>query len=126
MYALYSLALAVLLTVAAPYYLWKGRGSGRYLRTLGERLGNVPASVANGQPSIWVHAVSVGEVISLKEKARLLPTVVSSMDSHARRQPQHWLETKHEAFEGRMLALPAREDIPVQVNEQMIVELYSK
>jgi 3-deoxy-D-manno-octulosonic-acid transferase len=62
-YALYSLALVFALLVAAPYYLWKGRTSGKYLRTLGERLRGLPASLATGEPSIWIHAVSVGEVL---------------------------------------------------------------
>jgi 3-deoxy-D-manno-octulosonic-acid transferase len=62
-YALYSLALVFALLAAAPYYLWKGRGSGKYLRTLGERLSGPPPSLANGEPSIWIHAVSVGEVL---------------------------------------------------------------
>lgn len=63
MYALYSVALALALLASAPYYLWKGRGSGRYLRTLGERLGGPPALLATGERSIWIHAVSVGEVL---------------------------------------------------------------
>jgi len=62
-YALYSLALGLALLAAAPYYLWKGRASGKYLRSLGERLGGPPPSLANGEPSIWIHAVSVGEVL---------------------------------------------------------------
>jgi 3-deoxy-D-manno-octulosonic-acid transferase len=62
-YALYSLALVLGLLAAAPYYLWKGRASGKYLRTLGERLGGPPPALATGEPSIWIHAVSVGEVL---------------------------------------------------------------
>jgi 3-deoxy-D-manno-octulosonic-acid transferase len=62
-YALYSLALVLALLAAAPYYLWKGRGSGKYLRTLGERLGGPPSGLAPGEPCIWIHAVSVGEVL---------------------------------------------------------------
>jgi len=62
-YALYSLALVLALLAAAPYYLWKGRGSGKYLRTLRERLGGPPPALASGEPSIWIHAVSVGEVL---------------------------------------------------------------
>ena len=63
MYALYSLALVLGLLAAAPYYLWKGRGSGKYLRTLRERLGGPPLALASGEPSIWIDAVSVGEVL---------------------------------------------------------------
>ncbi|HUG54064.1 MAG TPA: glycosyltransferase N-terminal domain-containing protein, partial [Vicinamibacteria bacterium] len=66
MYALYSLALVFALALAAPYYLWKGRASGRYLRTLGERLGRMPPELATGEPSIWIHAVSVGEVLAAR------------------------------------------------------------
>jgi 3-deoxy-D-manno-octulosonic-acid transferase len=62
-YALYSLGLVLALLAAAPYYLWKGRASGRYLRSLGERLGGPPPPLASGEPSIWIHAVSVGEVL---------------------------------------------------------------
>jgi 3-deoxy-D-manno-octulosonic-acid transferase len=62
-YALYSLALVLALVLAAPYYVWKGRASGKYLRTLGERLGRLPPGLASGEPSIWIHAVSVGEVL---------------------------------------------------------------
>jgi small subunit ribosomal protein S4 len=68
----------------------------------------------------------VGQVISLKDHARQLPVVAAAVESQRRRQPQHWLQVNLDAFEGKMLALPAREDIPTQVTEQMIVELYSK
>ena len=66
MYALYSLALVLALALAAPYYLWKGRASGHHLRTLRERLGRLPPALATGEPSIWVHAVSVGEVLAAR------------------------------------------------------------
>ena len=63
MYALYTAALLLALVLAAPYYVWKGRATGRYLRTLGERLGRLPPALATGERSIWIHAVSVGEVL---------------------------------------------------------------
>ena len=50
MYALYSVALAVALLLSAPYYLWKGRRSGRSLRTLGERLAGPSLALFPGQP----------------------------------------------------------------------------
>lgn len=70
--------------------------------------------------------VAVGQVISVKEKSRQLPVVGEGLDLLTRREALPWLETDTEAFEGKMLALPTRQDIPVQINEQMIVELYSK
>ena len=72
MYALYSLALVLALIAAAPYYAWTGRGSGRYARTLRERLGALPPALATGAPSIWIHAVSVGEALVARGLVREL------------------------------------------------------
>ena len=72
MYFLYSVLLAVGFVLAAPVYLWRGRATGKYLQTFRERMGRLPASVlaasarAGGEPSIWVHAVSVGEVLAAR------------------------------------------------------------
>jgi 3-deoxy-D-manno-octulosonic-acid transferase len=66
-YLLYTAALAVAFVIAAPYYLWKGRGSGRYLSTFAERMGRLPASLNPGHDrSLWIHAVSVGEVLAAR------------------------------------------------------------
>jgi small subunit ribosomal protein S4 len=70
--------------------------------------------------------VGVGDAVSIKEKSRQLPIVVQSVEAQQRRQPLHWLEINFETFEGKILNLPQREDIPTEVNEQMIIELYSK
>jgi 3-deoxy-D-manno-octulosonic-acid transferase len=64
---MYSLLLSVALVVSAPWWLWRMATTGRYREGLGERLGMVPAAVkaAVGQgPTVWVHAVSVGEVLA--------------------------------------------------------------
>ena len=67
MYLLYSVLLAVAFAVSAPFYLWKGRGTGKYLRTLGDRMGRAPRDMPpGGGPSIWIHAVSVGEVLAAR------------------------------------------------------------
>lgn len=66
-YFLYSFLLAVAFVFSAPFYLWKGRGTGKYLRTLPGRMGNMPAAIAPAAgPSIWIHAVSVGEVLAAR------------------------------------------------------------
>ncbi len=50
-----------------PFYLWKGRGTGKYLSNFRERLGSLPGVVdAHGRASIWIHAVSVGEVLAAR------------------------------------------------------------
>jgi 3-deoxy-D-manno-octulosonic-acid transferase len=74
---LYSVLLGVAFVLSAPFYLWKGRGTGKYLRTFGERMGRGSAGIAGaGAGSIWIHAVSVGEVLAARAlvaplKARL-------------------------------------------------------
>ena len=40
--------------------------------------------------------------------------------------PPNWLQVDRDAYKGRVLALPKREDINLPINEQLIVELYSK
>ena len=67
MYLAYSLLLAAAFVVALPFYLWKGRGTGKYLPSFRERMGGLPASLARGDaPSVWIHAVSVGEVLTAR------------------------------------------------------------
>jgi 3-deoxy-D-manno-octulosonic-acid transferase len=65
-YLLYNALLAIAFVLSIPYYLWKGRGSGKYLRTFRERFGRLPEGVAGATPSIWIHAVSVGEVLAAR------------------------------------------------------------
>jgi 3-deoxy-D-manno-octulosonic-acid transferase len=83
MYLLYSAVTAALFVLAAPLFLWKGRRSGKYVRTFRQRM-NGPESLA-GADSIWVHAVSVGEVLAarplidrLKERFPSRPLFVST------------------------------------------------
>jgi 3-deoxy-D-manno-octulosonic-acid transferase len=82
-YFIYTVVTAALVVVAAPFLLWKGRGTGKYVRTFRERM-NGPVLSAEGG-SIWVHAVSVGEVLAarplierLKERFPGLPLFVST------------------------------------------------
>jgi 3-deoxy-D-manno-octulosonic-acid transferase len=66
MYALYTLVTATLVVLASPYFLWRGLWTGKYLGTFRERMGwgRETAPVAAG--GIWVHAVSVGEVLAAR------------------------------------------------------------
>lgn len=75
-YLLYSMALAALLLLSLPYWLIQGARQHKYRAGLGERLGRVPARVrlpaAGGPGSVWVHAVSVGEVLAVSGLVREL------------------------------------------------------
>ena len=64
MYLFYSALLGALLVFGLPFWLFQMLRHGKYRAGLTERLGRVPQRIlaAPGTPSIWVHAVSVGEV----------------------------------------------------------------
>ena len=67
-YFLYSLALAMGILLSLPYWLYKMMRHGKYRAGLGQRLGNVPPNLVrhtDSRPVIWVHAVSVGEVLAV-------------------------------------------------------------
>jgi 3-deoxy-D-manno-octulosonic-acid transferase len=68
MYLLYSALLAVVLVLGSPYWLFQMLRHGKYRRGLWQRLGVVPERFRGStKPSIWIHAVSVGEVLAVSE-----------------------------------------------------------
>ena len=67
MYLLYSFLTFVVFAVASPYFLYQALRHNKYVGSLGQRLGYLPVSFnLDGDESIWVHAVSVGEVLSAR------------------------------------------------------------
>ena len=77
--ALYSLLLAAVFILGAPYWLIRMATSGRYRAGLAERLGRVPSALraaASGRNVVWLHAVSVGEVLAA---TRLVAELESSL-----------------------------------------------
>jgi small subunit ribosomal protein S4 len=74
-------------------------------------------------PSILV---KTGDVIVLREKSRSITRILDSLDGVVRRGIPQWLELEKDAFKGVLKALPVREDITMPIQEQLIVELYSK
>lgn len=70
--------------------------------------------------------VKVGDVIQVPEKNRKIPVLAEARSVIARRGCPNWLETDAEAFKGTVKTIPQREDIQFPINEQLIVELYSK
>ena len=65
MHLLYSALLALAVVLTAPWWLARMLAQGKYRAGLGERLGRVPARLGAAQGCIWVHAVSVGEVLAV-------------------------------------------------------------
>jgi small subunit ribosomal protein S4 len=72
------------------------------------------------------YSVSVGEEISIRENSHKLPLLEQAKDFASHQNAPNWLEIDRDNYKGRVLALPKREDIQLPVNEQLIVELYSK
>jgi 3-deoxy-D-manno-octulosonic-acid transferase len=68
----YNLALLVALVVGAPWWLFRMATTQKYREGLLERLGAVPARLAGLDPIIWVHAVSVGEVLAVSRLVKTL------------------------------------------------------
>jgi 3-deoxy-D-manno-octulosonic-acid transferase len=73
MYLLYSALLAAVLIIGSPYWLYEILRHGKYRNGLRQRFGRVPVQLENlSRPTIWVHAVSVGEVLAVSELVRQL------------------------------------------------------
>lgn len=72
------------------------------------------------------YEVSVGEEIAIRERSRKLPILEQAKEFASHQGFPNWLEIDRDNYKGRVLALPKREDIQLPVNEQLIVELYSK
>ena len=70
--------------------------------------------------------VSAGQVISIRVKSQGIPGIKRAVDFAQSRESISWLERNFEKMEGKLLAIPSREKIPVVIKEQLIVELYSK
>jgi small subunit ribosomal protein S4 len=76
--------------------------------------------------SIPSYILKPGEEIVIREKSRNLPVVLNALEKQKGRGTPEWLEMDPDQFRGRVLQVPSREAIGVPINEQLIVELYSK
>ena len=64
--------------------------------------------------------------MELREKSRKVGSINESLESVVRRGIPQWLELEKDSYRGIIKTLPVREDITVPIQEQLIVELYSK
>jgi small subunit ribosomal protein S4 len=70
--------------------------------------------------------VRPGHEVSVREKSRELQVIKSSIEMSQGREMPSWLQIDRENFSGKLLEIPSREMIPVPIQEQLIVGLYSK
>ena len=70
--------------------------------------------------------VKRGAVISVAEKSRKIARIAGALETLESRSVPQWVEINKEAFEGTVKSLPVREDITMPIQEQLIVEWYSR
>jgi small subunit ribosomal protein S4 len=71
--------------------------------------------------------VKVGDIVSVREASKKNATILAARDATAHAPAPNWIDVDREALKGRVTALPARSElVQIQLNEQLIVELYSK
>lgn len=82
--------------------------------------------VAGRKVNIPSYQVSPGQEISVRERSRKVPALLQALDFAGSRGVPPWLAFDRENFKGAVVSLPKREDVNFPIQEQMIVELYSK
>ncbi len=72
------------------------------------------------------YSIRPGEIIKVKEKSKNLEVIHAALKEVGRGDDYPWIRCNKAALEGELLEVPKRIDIPLTVNEQLVVELYSK
>lgn len=70
--------------------------------------------------------IKMGDTVTVREKSRKITDISAAMEAVARRTVPEWLELEPKEFSGVVKALPSREDLTMPMQEQLIVELYSR
>ena len=82
--------------------------------------------VADKKVNIPSYQVKVGDVIQVREGGQKVPAFSEALETVVRRGIPEWMEVDKENFRGTLKALPNREELTMPIQEQLIVELYSK
>ena len=83
--------------------------------------------LVNGRPvNVPSFLVKTGDLVSVREKSRKMVVIHESMRRQKDESLMPWLRVDKAKMEGEYLEKPSRQDIPIQVQENLIVELYSK
>ena len=83
--------------------------------------------LVNGQKvNIPSYLIKVGDVIEVREKSRNTQAIMDSVEAVVRRGVPQWLAVEKDSFKGEVKSFPTREDLTMPIQEQLIVELYSK
>ena len=83
--------------------------------------------LVNGKKTdVPAYHVKVGDVIEVRQRSREVASIVAALDAVEARGIPAWLELDRAAFQGAVKAVPTKDEIALPVNEQMVVELYSR
>jgi small subunit ribosomal protein S4 len=83
--------------------------------------------VVNGKRvNIPSYLIKENDTVEVKEKSRNIVPIAEAMEAVARRGVPQWLEMEKDKFKGTIKGYPARDELTMPIQEQLIVELYSK
>lgn len=72
------------------------------------------------------YSIREGDLVEIKESSRDMPEIVDSLSKSEHRGIPGWVEVNAANFRGKVIHIPSRDEIQLPVQEQLIVELYSK
>lgn len=72
------------------------------------------------------YQVKPGDVVAVREKSRSTIKFKTLLEENGKKACPKWIDKAKDSFEGKIVAMPARDDIDYDVSEHLIVELYSK
>ena len=72
------------------------------------------------------YQIGVDDVVEVREKSRKIKSIEDALEAVVRRGLPQWLDLEKDNYKGVIKSFPVREDIAMPIQEQLIVELYSK
>ena len=82
--------------------------------------------VNNELVNIASYRISPDDVVAVREKSKNQARIKSALDLSEQREPCAWMEVDAKKMQGTFKAIPERSDLPADINEHLVVELYSK
>lgn len=82
--------------------------------------------VNSREVNIPSYQVKPGDVVEVKGKSRKVPQILEAMETVVRRGIPNWIQIEKDKFKGVLESLPNREELTMPIQEQLIIELYSK
>ena len=101
-------------------------GFGNTRREARQLVNHAHFTVNGTRVNIPSYQVKPGDVIAVCEKSRSTTKFKSLLEENGKKAAPKWIDKAKDSFEGKIIAMPARDDIDYDVAEHLIVELYSK